>query len=133
MADQTAMKMLGEQTITVTSKAAGSYVDGDWVDGASTARTFKGVLQPLDARTALQVPEQWRTAARWKIYSKEQLKTVNIYGPTSADAVSWDDPVTGTQSMLVVGVSDYSNTPFGMTLRHFKYVLIEQQVSDAAR
>lgn len=127
------MKMLGQRNITVTSRAAGSYVAGDWVDGAETSRTIKAVLQPLSARELQQLPEAWRTRARWKLYSAARLKTVDVYAETQADFVSWSDPSVGSLQLLVLSMADYSNTPAGMTLRHFKYVLIEQQVSNAAR
>ena len=125
--------MLGEQTFTVTSKAAGSWVLGDWVDGPATSRTFKGVLQPMTSRQLQQLPEQWRTRGGWKLYTQERLKTVDVYGETAADTVTWPDPAIGSLGLLVASTTDYSNTPLGMSLKHFKYTLIEQEVSDVAR
>ena len=123
------MGMLGEQSLQVALQSAGSFVDGDWVPGAESGRTIRGVLQPLQDRELQQLPEAWRSRARWKLYSKSRLQTIDTMNQTDADIVFWYDPAQDhTHRLLVAGFRDYLNTPNRMVLRHFKYALIEPEI-----
>lgn len=111
--------MLGEQQLVAYRSSPGTTVDGLWVPGTRTTVRFRGVIQPLDDRTMLQLQEGFRARARFKLYSLTELHTVDVFGSTDADNVVWQG-----RELEVAGVRDYMNTPSGMTLNHFKYVLL---------
>lgn len=116
------MQMLGEQTLTAKIATPGSRTAGVWTPGTPTNLTFKGVIQPLTDRELQQLPEGWRTRARWKLYTRTALKPLNVQTGTAGDRV-----VFGGLDLLVFGRRDYVNTPKDMRLYHFKFILVEPE------
>lgn len=117
--------MLGEQWLEGRRYATGEYVDGDWVEGAFSDLRFKGSIQPLTPRQAQQLPEAWRTSARWKLYTRTKLNPVSVDDQTSGDRVFWDG-----KELLVVAESNQSTTPKGRRLRHYRYALVEPEMPE---
>jgi len=114
--------VLGEQTLTVKIASPGSRVAGVWQPGALTTDTIKGAIQPLTDRELQQLPEGWRTRARWKLYSRSALKTLSVETGTAGDRVVWQG-----HDLLVAGKRNYVDTPHDLRLHHFKYILIEPE------
>lgn len=84
------------QTTTITRKAAGSYVDGRWVDGAATVYTAAGNVQPLNGRELLQLPEGDRNREYKKMYTAFAVQNddvVTISGKTyqAQNVADWSD------------------------------------------
>jgi len=125
------MRMLGEQSLRLRRFAQGDDDTGDFIDGSSTVTRFRGVIQPLQQREIQQLPEEWRTRARWKLYTRTILRVVDIYEQTSADRVIWTDPILGRDiELLVFSTANYMTTPAGMRLQHYRYFLIEQELDE---
>lgn len=115
--------MLGATTLTVTRRAAGSYVAGVWTPGATSTLTVEGSLQPMTGRELLLLPEGERTRARWKLYTETELRTADETTTTEADRVSWNG-----RSLVVVRVQDYSHVGL---LPHYRCELVADETEGA--
>lgn len=61
--------------LTIYRRSAGSFVDGDWVEGSTVEVPIQVNIQPLKGYEILQLPESERTRVWWKVYSADQLRT----------------------------------------------------------
>lgn len=69
--------ILGSSVFTVTRSAAGAFVDGFYVAGATTTWSVRGSLQPLNERELQLLPEASRTQARWiLLYDSKQTEII---------------------------------------------------------
>ncbi len=74
---------------TVTRQdAAGSYVNGEYVGGATTDFEIQMSIQPLTAKEVLKLPEAQRTKQWVKGYASEALFTSEQSASKKADRVS---------------------------------------------
>lgn len=55
-------------------KTAGSYVDGEWVDGTETTVPIEVNIQPLKEAELLLLPEADRGKQWWKMYSASEIR-----------------------------------------------------------
>lgn len=55
--------------LTIYRRSLGSYVDGEWIEGATTEVPVEVNIQPLKGYEILQLPESERTRVWWKLYS----------------------------------------------------------------
>jgi len=117
--------MLGEQPLNGRRYGEGSYVNGDWVNGPWEDIAFRGAIQPLSDRDTQQLPEAWRTSARWKLYTRTRLRPVSVNDQTTGDRIYWDG-----KELLVAAESNQFGTPRGRRLKHYRYALIEQELDD---
>jgi len=99
---------LDVETITVTRRAAGSYVDGRWVQGAATDHAAAGNIQPLSGTELQQLPEGDRNRGPLKIYTGFAFENGDVV--TLASGVTFE----------VQAVSDW--TAFGQP--HYKAQLM---------
>ena len=60
--------------IDLIRKTAGSYVDGEWVEGAETTVTIDVNIQPLKPSELLILPEADRSRQWWKVYSASEIR-----------------------------------------------------------
>jgi len=56
------------ENATLHNFAAGSYVDGEWVDGAETNTAIRASIQPLSAGDYRLLPEGNSGQRGWKVY-----------------------------------------------------------------
>lgn len=98
--------------ITVYRRSQGSYVDGVWTDGIETSTVVNVNIQPLKPSEIMMMPESERTKEWYKLYSAEELKTLQEGNSGwSADEFTWN----GYRYRVMKVYS------FGMgTLNHFK-------------
>lgn len=61
--------------LTIYRRSLGSYVDGEWIEGATTEVPVEVNIQPLKGYEILQLPESERTRVWWKLYSADVLRT----------------------------------------------------------
>ena len=121
------MLRLGLQSLTVTRQTAGSWVDGDWVDGASTETlTIRGSIQPMGLRELELFPEGERHREQRKLYSETELKVAELDTPRTGDIVSY-----AGKSWRVHGLTTYDELT-GATgkLAHWKYRLVKIGVDE---
>ena len=76
------------KTIPCTRTAAGSYVNGIWVEGTATPFTIEASVQPLRAKEMIMVPEARRNSASYRLYTDTELFTVRPNVTTSPDRVT---------------------------------------------
>lgn len=77
---------------TITRSAAGSYVDGRFVDGATEEISIVASIQQDRPRPdeLLHLPESDRTREAVRIYTNTALRTANETNGTIADYLTWD-------------------------------------------
>jgi len=92
------MTLLENETITITRKAAGSYVNGLYVDGAETVTSIAANVQPLSGSQILQLAEADRKRESWAIFTESEIRV--------------NDLVTrGGKTYEVQRVEDFRNQP----------------------
>lgn len=122
------MALLGKETFTVERYAAGSYVDGDWVDGAMSSFDIEASLQPAQGQELELLPEASRKRARYKLYSFTELRSINLDDQTTPDVVLTDE---GEHHVFAVG--NWTRHTTSLQTAHYKYILIRRGAdSDAS-
>lgn len=100
--------------ITIYRRAAGTRVEGEWIEGAITEVVIQANIQPLKDYEIQQMPESDRTRVWFKLYSAEEIRTLKEgVGGWSADEFLWKG-----DRYKVMKVQDWSD---GMgILEHFR-------------
>jgi len=107
------MSLLQNETITITRKAPGSYVDGFFVAGSSSDISILASVQPLTGNEFLQLGEGDRYKEAWKVFSTSEIRA--------------NDVITRSgKTYEVRRVSDYSS--HGLPHYEAVMVLIEGQI-----
>lgn len=76
--------------VTVYRRAAGSYLDGDWIEGSTSTLTIDMNIQPVKPNELMQFPESERSREWYKVYSAAPLRTqVEGAGGYDADEFDW--------------------------------------------
>lgn len=79
---------------TVTRTAPGSYVSGNWVEGAASAIPITATIQPVSDKDLQMLPSGSRASDMVKIYTETELKTVGDQGANqSPDRITWQGSV----------------------------------------
>lgn len=91
--------------LTIYRRSAGSFVDGDWVEGEVEEVAVQVNIQPLKGYEILQLPESERTRVWWKVYSADQLRTEKE-GPNGWDA---DEFIWKNDRYKVMKLDDWQN------------------------
>jgi len=100
--------------LTIYRRSAGSFVDGDWVEGEVEEIAVQVNIQPLKGYEILQLPESERTRVWWKVYSADQFRTEKE-GPNGWDA---DEFIWKNDRYKIMKLDDWTN---GMSiLEHCK-------------
>ena len=60
--------------LTLIRSAAGSYVDGEWVEGTETNVPIEVNIQPLKEAELMLLPEADRGKQWWKVYSASEIR-----------------------------------------------------------
>jgi hypothetical protein len=102
------------KALTVTRYAAGSYVDGRWVEGVGSTFTIKASVQPLSDREMQLLPEARRNTETYNLFTDTQLRTAEQTQGKNADRVS----IYG-EMFEVLSVGHWQND----VLNHFKIVV----------
>lgn len=119
--------MLGEQALVVDRPGTLVLVAGEWTAPNAEVLNIRGTLLPINERTAYQLqrlPEGWRVHARFVLYSRTELRSVDVQGAAGADRVRWEG-----KGLLVATVNDYADGAPGMGLQHYRYVLLAEEVT----
>lgn len=77
------------EDVTLTRYAAGSYVNGTYVPGATAVSTIKMSVQPVRGEELLNLPEAQRTSKMMKGYSAVLLHTAKTSPSEKADLITW--------------------------------------------
>lgn len=67
------------QPVTGFRRAPGSYVNGDWVAGASVALLIQASVQPASDKDLKLLPEGRREEAAYAIYSRTEIRNADIF------------------------------------------------------
>ena len=80
------------QSVDVTRYAAGSYVSGRWVEGATSVLSITASVQPDRARPdeLLHLPEADRAREAIRLYTTATLRTSDESAGIQADEVVWE-------------------------------------------
>lgn len=92
------MTLLRNETLTITRKATGSYVNGHYVEGAGTNNSIQANVQPLSGSQILQLPEADRQKESWAVLTESEIRVNDIVTRNS-------------KTYEVQRVEDYNNQP----------------------
>jgi len=73
------------EPLTIIRKGVGSYVEGEWVNGADANVIIKAVIQNANPDDLILLPEGTRTTEAVKIHTTSEVRTVSEVGATDAD------------------------------------------------
>lgn len=121
--------ILGKTTLSVQRVAAGSFVNGRYVNGASTTFDIEGSWQPLTGRQREQLPELYRTRHTASLRCDAQqtkLSPVDVGAKTRQDVV-----VREGRRYEIIAVEDW--TDHAAPTRHIEYTLAEIGADEEAR
>lgn len=91
--------------LTIYRQASGSFVDGDWVEGAVTEVTLQVNIQPLKPYEIFMLPEADRTKVWVKFYSADYARTLKEgTSGWSADEFIWKN-----DRYKIMKVDDWTN------------------------
>lgn len=78
--------------VTLLRHAAGSYVDGEWIEGAETSVVIQANVHPFSDYQVMMLPESDRSRSwLWMFTSSEvRIKKEGISDPHGADRFYWD-------------------------------------------
>ena len=76
--------------LTVTRYAAGSYSNGNYVNGATSTFSIIMSVQPINGRELIYLPEGQRTRQFLTGYTETLLQTANQEAGTKADVVAYN-------------------------------------------
>jgi len=78
------------QPLDIIRKSPGSYVDGDWVNGADVVVPIKAVIQNANPDDLILLPEGTRTTEAVKIHTTSIVRTVSEFSESDADQFIYD-------------------------------------------
>ena len=107
--------------LTLIRSSAGSYVDGEWVEGAETNITIDVNIQPLKPSELLILPEADRSRQWWKVYSASEIR-MDKQGTSGWAA---DEFVYQGDRYKVMKVENYSMG----TLNHYRALAARMELS----
>lgn len=87
------------EDVTLTRYAAGSWVSGNYVEGAGTDSTIRMSVQPLSGKDLLNLPEAQRTRRWMKGYTATAMMVCSESSKQRADRVAYDDTVFEVQTV----------------------------------
>jgi hypothetical protein len=76
--------------LDIIRKGIGSYVNGDWVNGADVTVSIKAVVQNANADDLILLPEGSRSSESIKIHTTSEVKTISEVGETEADQFDYE-------------------------------------------
>ncbi len=83
--------------MTIKRRSAGSYTNGEWVEGTTTDITVSMKVQPVKPFELMQFPESDRSKEWLKVYCDTNLRSqVEGVGGWDADEFEWESVVDGT-------------------------------------
>lgn len=88
------MGLIPRHPVTCMRFAAGTYVNGTWVEGAGTPFTIAASKQPLASREMQLLPEGRRDSASYHLFHDDiALRPANKEAGMNADKVTLDGQV----------------------------------------
>jgi len=100
------------QTVTATAKAAGSYVLGEWTEGATTPTSVEAVVIPLTPNAIRYLPE-----------GAYDMKDIGVY-VASSPALQFGDTIT--IGAKVYTIRDVGDRPHGTYTKYLcKFIVPE--------
>jgi len=80
-----------QEPLDIIRKAVGgSYINGEWVDGADTIVPIFAVIQNANPDDLILLPEGTRTTEAVKIHTISTIKTVSEAGESNADTFDYN-------------------------------------------
>jgi hypothetical protein len=76
--------------VTLTRFSAGTYSDGNFIDGSSTTSSIIMSCQPLNGRELLYLPEGQRTRQYLKAYTASEVRTTSQETSAKADQITYN-------------------------------------------
>ena len=100
--------------LTLKRFVAGAYVNGRWIEGASTPSTIQASVQPPTPDDMLLLPEGRRRQAEFLLFTDTKLLTADSNTGINADEIT----INGEQ-YEVIGIWEWQNN----VINHFKVIV----------
>lgn len=81
--------MFSEDLTVIRTSKDGSYVLGKYVPGKESTFKIRGTVEPLSAQMMMLLPEGERTKESIRIYTANELNTVDALNGRKADVVCY--------------------------------------------
>lgn len=82
------------EPVTITRYAGGNYVNGTYVEGATSTIDARMSIQPIEGKELLEAPQAQRTRNLKKGYTATEVFTAEISPSEKADLITDEDGVT---------------------------------------
>lgn len=106
--------------VTLRRPAPGSYVNGRWVEGATTDSTITASIQPLTGEDMEELPEARRESEGYNMYTSTQVRTVQEAGSNqNADRI-----VFNGKEYEVHQVRPWQNNTNFTIVNHYRYFIL---------
>lgn len=106
--------------VTLRRPSAGAYVNGLWVEGATTDSIITASIQPLTGEDMEELPEGRRESEGYKMYTSTQVRTVQEAGSDqNADRI-----VFNSKEYEVHRVNPWQNNLNFNIVNHYKYFIL---------
>lgn len=123
------MTILSAASFSVQRVAAGSLVNGRWVDGASSTITIVGSWQPMSGRQREQLPELYRTRQTARLIcdtAQPLLSPVDVAAKTRQDVLTRNG-----RRYEIIAIDDWSS--HAAPTAHIAYTLAEIGADEEGR
>ena len=82
--------------VTIKRRTAGSYVNGDWVEGTTVDVVIQANVQPARDHEIMMLPESERSKEWLKIYSASEIRAqIEGVGGHDSDEFDWESMEDG--------------------------------------
>lgn len=106
--------------ITLRRPSPGSYVNGRWVEGATTDSTITASIQPLTGEDMQSLPEARRESEAYNMFTSTQVRTVQEAGSNQNS----DRILFGGKEFEVHQVHTWQNNANFTIVNHYRYFIL---------
>lgn len=106
--------------LSVTRRGEGQYVEGIWVEDAGSEFTIKASVQATDAEILQTLPEGYRTAESYTLFTSTKLQTASI-NKSNPDIVTIDEGL-----FQVVRITPWQNLQY--PTQHYEVLVVKENI-----
>lgn len=105
--------------ITLRSYATGSYINGVWVQGASTDQQITASIQPITGEEMESLPETRRESEGYNMFTSTRVRTVQEAGSN----LNADHVIFNNKEFEIYDVKPWQNNSNFTITNHYHYFI----------